>query len=145
MHIRPAQESDREAWLVMRRTLWTDLDYSLEEMQEEITDFIARGVAFIAVVGDLPIGFAEVSLRPYAEGCESSPVAFLEGWFVVLSHRGRGVGRALLERVERWGREQGCTELGSDTWLDNVDSQRAHEKLGFEEVERIVIFRKSLE
>jgi aminoglycoside 6'-N-acetyltransferase I len=145
MHVRPAEESDRAPWLAMRRTLWPDPDYSLEEFQEQITDFIARGVAFIALEDDVPIGFAEVSLRPYAEGCKSSPVAFLEGWFVLESHRGRGVGRALLERVERWGREQGCTELGSDTWLDNIDSQRAHEQLGFEEVERLVSFRKSLE
>ena len=145
MHVRPAQESDRAAWLEMRRTLWPDPDYSLEEFQEQITDFIARGVAFIAFEGDVPVGFAEVSLRPYAEGCKSSPVAFLEGWFVAEAHRGRGVGRALLERVEQWGREQNCTELGSDTWLDNLDSQRAHEKLGFEEVERLVSFRKSLE
>ena len=145
MHVRPAQESDRAAWLEMRRTLWPDPDYSLEEFQEQITDFIARGVAFIAFEGDVPVGFAEVSLRPYAEGCKSSPVAFLEGWFVAEAHRGRGVGRALLERVEQWGREQNCTELGSDTWLDNLDSQRAHEKLGFEDVERLVSFRKSLE
>ena len=55
-----------------------------------------------------------------------------------------GVGRALVECAERWVREQGCTELASDTWLDSEASQRAHEALGFELVDRCVNYRKSL-
>ena len=42
------------------------------------------------------LGFAELSMRPYAEGCTTDNVAFLEGWFVVPEARGRGVGRALV-------------------------------------------------
>jgi aminoglycoside 6'-N-acetyltransferase I len=72
-------------------------------------------------------------------------VGFLEGWYVAETHRRRGVGAALLRAAEDWAREQGCTEMASDTWLDNEGSQRAHEALGFEEVDRCVNYRKSLE
>ena len=35
-------------------------------------------------------------------------------------------------------------ELASDTWIDNEKSQRAHEALGFEVVDRCVNYRKVL-
>jgi DNA-binding MarR family transcriptional regulator len=40
---------------------------------------------------------------------------------------------------------QGCTELASDTWIDNEPSQRAHLALGFEVVNRCINFRKTLQ
>ena len=46
--------------------------------------------------------------------------------------------------AEAWSREQGASELASDTWLDNAGSQRAHEALGFEVVDRCVNYRKPL-
>jgi len=144
-NIRPAQEPDRAAWLEMRRTLWPDPEYDDQEFNQHIDGLLERQHAFIALDGEESVGFAEVSLRPYAEGCKSSPVAFLEGWFVKEHARGRGFGRALVQRVEQWGLEQGCTELGSDTLLEWEGSHRAHAQVGFEEVERLVVFRKSLE
>jgi aminoglycoside 6'-N-acetyltransferase I len=100
---------------------------------------------FLAFNGEgRAIGLAEVSIRGYAEGCDSHNVAYLEGWFVEESMRRQGVGAALVAAVEAWGRGQGCTELGSDAELDNAISAMAHRALGFEEVERIVCFRKAL-
>lgn len=90
------------------------------------------------------VGFLEASLRDYAEGCETSPVSYLEGWFVAEPYRRRGVGAALVRAAEDWARSQGCTEMASDAELHNLDSHRAHEALGYEEVERVVVFRKTL-
>lgn len=56
----------------------------------------------------------------------------------------RGIGRALIHEVERWARERGHRELGSDVELDNVVSLDAHEALGFEPVQRVQFFRKPL-
>jgi len=71
-------------------------------------------------------------------------VAFLEGWYVDPDRRGSGVGRALVDAVEAWARGQGLQELGSDALLHNEASHRAHERLGFIEVERAVRYRKPL-
>ena len=102
-------------------------------------------VVLVAEVAGKVVGFAEVGLRSHADGCDSQrPVGFLEGWFVDAEHRGHGVGRALAEAAEAWARGQGCTEMASDTWIDNEPSQRAHEALGFEVVDRCVHFRKAL-
>jgi aminoglycoside 6'-N-acetyltransferase I len=89
------------------------------------------------------IGFAEVSRRAYAEGCETSPVGFLEGWYVLAERRGAGVGRALLAAGEMWARELGCREFASDAVVNNAVSAAAHRALGFEEVV-VRCFRKSL-
>ena len=90
------------------------------------------------------VGFAELSLRPYAEDCRTSPVAFLEGWYVAPSMRRRGVGRALVRAAEEWGRAQGCREFGSDTQFDNSASIAAHLALGFDDAGALRSFRKDL-
>ena len=91
------------------------------------------------------VGFAELSLRAYAEGCDSSPVAYLEGWFVSPESRRSGVGRALLAAAEAWGRGHGCREFASDTEIDNDLSADVHRACGFEDAAVIRCFRKSLE
>lgn len=52
-------------------------------------------------------GFASFSLRPWAEGCHSTPVPYVEGWWVAPELRGQGVGRKLFEPIERLCREHG--------------------------------------
>src|SRR5262249_12735754 len=90
------------------------------------------------------VGFAELSIRAYAEGCSTDRVAFLEGWYVAPEARRRGVGRALIAAAEEWGRAQGCTEFASDAEADNRESAEAHRALGFSEVGLVRCFRKAL-
>ena len=89
-------------------------------------------------------GFISFSIRPWAEGCESSPVPYVEGWWVAPDLRGSGVGRALVAAVERWCVDHGYQELGSDVELHNDVSLRAHAALGFEPTARLQFFRKRL-
>ena len=91
------------------------------------------------------IGFAEVSLRSdYVNGTETSPVAFVEGLYVVPHARRNGVAAALVTAACDWGRRAGCREIASDALLENSTSQVVHRALGFEETERVVYFRRKL-
>lgn len=90
------------------------------------------------------IGFAELSIRAYAEDCTTDRVAYLEGWYVIPEARRHGVGRALVEAAEHWARRQGCTEFASDALVDNDISTAAHEALGFTETVQIRCFKKTL-
>jgi aminoglycoside 6'-N-acetyltransferase I len=89
-------------------------------------------------------GYVEAGTRDYAEGCDSSPVAFVEAWYVDVDLRRGGWGGRLIAAVEAWARARGHTELASDTWPENAASIAAHERLGFTIVERLVCFRKPL-
>ena len=89
-------------------------------------------------------GFISVSMRSWAEGCESEPVPYVEGWWVAPDLRGHGVGRALMSAVEQWCRDRGYSELGSDAEIENVGSLHAHTALGFERTLRLQFFRKRL-
>lgn len=92
------------------------------------------------------IGLAEASVRTdYVNGTSSSPVAYLEGLYVRPEARASGVARQLVEAVSEWARSMGCTELASDTQLENLVSQAVHAKLGFVETERAVFFSKPLD
>ncbi|MEO5898030.1 MAG: GNAT family N-acetyltransferase, partial [Vicinamibacterales bacterium] len=113
--IRRATPIDSNAWLRMRTALWPG-----EEVAEDVDRFFAGKLdmpleVLVAVngFGEL-IGFAELSIRRYAEGCVTDRVAFLEGWYVDEAHRRKGVGAALVAAAEAWARKQGCTEFGSD-------------------------------
>ena len=147
MIVRSIQQSDSADWERMRQQLWPS---ATGEHAAEIELFFKgdrRNPAEVLIaVGESgrAIGFAELSIRPYAEDCYSGWVAYLEGWFVEYSARGKGVGGALVKAAEEWARAQGCTEFASDTEIGNVMSATAHERLGFEEVNRIVCYRKAL-
>ena len=90
------------------------------------------------------VGFLELDFRKYAPGCRSSPVAFIEGWHVEAAHQRKGIGRALIEAAEARATAMGHAEIASDSELDNADGIAAHRALGFEEIERVACFRRSL-
>lgn len=146
MEIRKLTPNDQEQWLHLRRLLWTDLtDEENQREQAEILGEPANNAVFVAALqgGELT-GFVEVSLRKWAEGCSTSPVGYIEGWYVQPEHRRAGVGGRLFEAAEYWAREQGCTEMGSDAELWNEVSQAAHLALGYTEASRLVCFSKQI-
>lgn len=149
--VRLAQPSDCDALARLRYALWPE-ETSVEEHARELERILAGEriwvmpyVIFVAELDGALAGFAEVGLRSIADGCDPRrPAGYLEGWFVADQFRRRGIGTDLLRAAEEWARAQGCTEMGSDTSIDNTTSQRAHEALGFEVAERAVLYRKSL-
>lgn len=107
--------------------------------------FVAESVSASAASVSQLVGFVEAGLRSHADGCdESHEVGYIEGWFVAQNWRARGIGRKLVAAAEDWARVHGCTEMASDTWIDNQTSQLAHQALGYEVVDRCVNYRKSL-
>ena len=149
--IRPAQMSDRDQLARMCEALWPKA--SAEEHARELT-LILEGkpvvtlplIILVADAGDGTLaGFLEVDLRSHADGCDPiRPVGYVEGWYVAGSYRNQGIGRRLLAAAEDWARSHGCLEMASDTWIDNEVSQRVHETLGYEVVDRCVHYRKTL-
>ena len=149
MHIRALEPGDKPEWVRMRCALWPD--EPPEELEEEAGRFFSgSGPADLSMVlvavrpeGGL-CGLAELSLRNIVDGATSTPVGYLEGWYVDPDHRRSGLGRALVEAGEAWARERGCAEMGSDVEIDNDISQRAHDGMGYGEISRVVTYVKRL-
>src|SRR5258705_12039626 len=107
IHVREVEPRDASQWVALRCALW--LEGSKAEHAAEVARFFGepraeRGglpeAVFVAVASSRSdstiVGFAEVSRRAYAEGCETTPVGFLEGWYVAPEYRRQGVVRALV-------------------------------------------------
>lgn len=146
--VRAVIPADKGSWLRLRCALWPE--GTPEEHAQEVARFFSgqshEPLAVLVAVdaAGAVVGFVELSIRSVAESCETDRVAYLEGWYVEPQRRRQGVGRALVRAAEDWGRTQGCTEFGSDTQIGNQDSAAAYLALGFDEVEQLRCFRKSL-
>jgi aminoglycoside 6'-N-acetyltransferase I len=148
VQVRAARKEDGPAWLRMRDALWPDFatTWHSDEIQQFFAGKLSSPLAVLMAEDDTgkALGFAELSIRNYAEDCVTDRVAYLEGWYVVPGARRQGVGRALMTAAEQWARAQGCTEFGSDAVIDNEISAAAHRALGFTETVQIRCFRKQL-
>jgi aminoglycoside 6'-N-acetyltransferase I len=152
VNIRPvgSNADDAETWATLRHRLWplADPGELLEETRAYIpgtaTPLIAAAFFAEDSAEHRVLGFIELSIRPFADGCDSRPVPYVEGWYVEPAARKAGVGRALMSAAEAWARDQGFSELSSDTEIENVDSLAAHSRCGFVETDRLVKLRKAL-
>jgi len=149
IRVRSATVDDAPAWLRMRERLWPEggSKWHAGEIEQFFAGKLRMPLEVLLAVEDsgVAVGFAELSIRAYAEGCVTDRIAYLEGWYVVPEARRQGVGRALVAAAEGWALAQGCTEFGSDALLDNEPSAAAHRALGFVETVQIRCFRKTLQ
>ena len=142
--LRRVMQEDKAEWFRMRKGIWPDvpdnyMTFDMDRLLANVDYFV-----IFACDGDRPIGLTEAGIRDYGEGCETSPVGYLEGWFVQEEYRGKRIAGLMTQAAENWMREKGCTEVASDTWLDNEPSIRAHVNMGYHEVERLIHFVKRL-
>jgi GNAT superfamily N-acetyltransferase len=114
LEIRPACEGDTALLLAFIRKLaeYGDLDeFSTTEEDVRSALFGPKRVAeaLIAHAGGTPVGFALYSYT--FSSFLGKPGIYVEDLFVDQSHRGSGVGKALLVHLARLGRERGCGRL----------------------------------
>jgi aminoglycoside 6'-N-acetyltransferase I len=153
VQIRAARASDLDQLAGLLEALWPES--SAEEHAQELR-LLLGGKADVVLTMPIAllvaeasdgrlVGFVEVDLRSHADGCNpAQPVGYIEGWYVSDDYRQRGVGKKLLAEAEDWARSHGCVEMASDALIANELSQRAHEALGYEVVDRCVHYRKKL-
>lgn len=145
MIIRRIKKEDRDEWLRMRRKLWPkcSLEKHVSEMKKYSSD--PKFAIFVAVLekGKL-VGFVEACLRDSAEGCDTSPVGYIEGWYVEPHLREKGIGKKLARAAESWAISKGCKEMASDCFSNNKLSLKAHLAIGYKKTRGIIHFKKSL-
>ncbi len=119
---------------------WFGEPVTSEAVQRRIDK--ARGIETLVVAerdGDI-LGFASLRLVP---SLDTTPYAELSDLFVARPYRRQGVGRRLLEFVEKRARERGADRLVLTTGLKNVDARWFYRAEGF--VDHALAMKKSLE
>lgn len=131
MNIRQVVERDRADCARMRQALWQG---SLSDHEIEVHNHFetsaAAPIVFVAESEGRLVGFLELDFRKYAPGCASSPVPFIEDRYVEPEAR------------RRPGTRHRRRHVGADT--KNLASHAAHTALGFQQVERVVCFRRAI-
>jgi aminoglycoside 6'-N-acetyltransferase I len=136
--IREATADDLSALLDLRTKLWPHRVG--EENSKEMVHILksAHHAAMLAFRDDgTPCGYLELC-------CKSAPFGYIEGIYIDEADRGKGIGRMMIESGLRWLELRGCTEVGSNAHIDNQVSIDFHKKLGFEEVDRHVVFKRAI-
>src|SRR5438045_7079856 len=106
--IRPLAESDLGEWLRLRQLLWdqSSEDDHKSEMVGIIENADSQFVAVADAGGGELAGFLEASIRSHVEDCVTENVGYLEGWYVDIAYRQRGVGAALVTAAAEWARKK---------------------------------------
>jgi aminoglycoside 6'-N-acetyltransferase I len=146
MNFKFATSSDLPDWLGMALALWS---YESKEDMESLFHTLSASdndeVLIARTAEGIAAGFANISIRKeYVEGSNSSPVGYIEGIYVKPEYRKQGIAKKFIEFAEDWSRIRGCTELGSDTEIENVESQKFHRHTGFGGESHIVHFMKTI-
>jgi RimJ/RimL family protein N-acetyltransferase len=88
----------------------------------------AGSVQLVALVDDTVVGWCDVSRAAWNTRRHSGTL----GMGVIASHRGRGIGRALLETTLARAGEAGITRVELRVRTDNTAAIRLYERCGFE-------------
>ncbi len=133
--------------LEMASDLWKD-NYSESEMRSFFNEAMNsdKYKVLLFLIDNKPAAFIFLSIRTdYVEGSNSSPTGYLEGIYVKPEFRKSGIAGKLLSEGEKWIKEKGCRQIGSDAYLDNKVSFDFHVSLGFKEAGKLITFIKNID
>ena len=103
----------------------------------------ATGEYVAAMIGDVMVGSASVDIAdPPSAGNMMRAVPTAEfGVSVVEGWRGHGIGRALIEHVERWAAEHGIERMILNVSEANEGAIRLYHDLGYRDYDRAMLKR----
>ncbi|MGW3323988.1 GNAT family N-acetyltransferase [Streptomyces virginiae] len=100
-----------------------------EEHDEQVfgggKDSDADARTFVALDGELLCGYAAVGYAPWNRRLTIEDIEVAPG------HRGRGIGRGLMECAERFARERGARHLWLEVSSVNAPAVHAYRRMGF--------------
>ncbi|PWS26147.1 GNAT family N-acetyltransferase [Pedobacter yonginense] len=140
------QMEDSEPLLKMGIKLWKD--YTEPELKKQLQNVFLSDNQRILLAKNpkgIAVGFSIFSIRQdYVEGAEKTPTGYLEGIYVEPEFRKKGIAKKFLQIGEEWLKVNNCTQIGSDTWLNDKESRKFHKKIGFLEEDELVHFLKKI-
>jgi GNAT superfamily N-acetyltransferase len=141
MDVREATLSDAAALAALS----TQLGYpsTPEEMTERLRALRERAANAVLVAEEdgAVAGWLHVCTMLFLE---SPPFAEVAGLVVDEAHRGKGVGKLLLEAAARWAAERGYDKLRVRSNVVREDAHRFYEREGFRRVKTQVVLDRAI-
>ena len=131
--IRDARESDAEAVASLSREL------GYEVTTKEARQRLPSAVVFVAEEDGVVVGWCQVAAVP---SVVHDPFAEIRGLVVTQSRRSAGIGRALLDRVEEWTRQQGMTHIRVHSNVVRERARKFYETNGYTVTKTSNVFDK---
>lgn len=142
MSLRFAQASDADD--IARLT--AQLGYRAEPsaVSERLSRILERPQerVLVAEVAGRVVGWLHAAVSEYLE---ADPFVVVGGLVVDSAHRKQGIGRALMDRVEQWAREQGCAVVRLSSSTPRTDAHRFYEQLGYTNIKTQYGFAKCVD
>jgi len=112
-------------------TEFEDVTPGPEPLAERVAELIAGSETVVLLAGDGPDGLAVLRFRRsiWTPGLE----CYLAELYVAPALRGRGLGRALMERALDVARERGADYIDLTTGEDDTPARSLYESLGFDD------------
>ena len=141
-----AEQKHLDDLLEMAVDLWPDEDRKVFEKHFVKIFNTDNNKVLLFIKSEKIVGFIYLSIRvDYVEGSDSSPTGYIEGIYVKPGFRKSGIARKLFLEGEKWLKENGCRQIGSDVYIDNDVSYEFHTKVGFKVAGRLVTFIKDID
>ncbi len=118
-------------------TVSTEAERTMRRFLADLTSS-SHTFLFVATSGESPeeeiIGFISGELREGSPTFNPKTWASVDDVYVVPAHRSRGIGKALLEKVEEWSRERRASGVSLKVAAANERGRNFYRELGFREV-----------
>ena len=129
--IRPVRESD----CASVTAIWRDVLDIRDATEENVSAVYARMaqddnyVTFVADADGKAVGLV-TAVKVLAVGHPGGYVK-MNGLGVLPEYRRRGIGRMLMERVEKWAVERGAPYIGLASGIGRTEAHEFYERLGY--------------
>lgn len=139
--IRPYTQGDQAAVMALAPRLtegvasWRDPESVLEAVRGWVVDYPDRvgdedTAVFVAEMSGRVVGFVGIAHRPHFSG---EVDAYIGELVVSTETVRRGIGRALVNEIEKWARKRGYSRIALDTGAANGSARNFYAILGYAE------------
>ncbi|MGE4246976.1 MAG: N-acetyltransferase family protein [Parvibaculaceae bacterium] len=144
LHIRDATVGDVPAIAAMMEEFFDylcALDGSTSDFvradgeRKLLNDGFGRRPLFEAIIAETaggPAGYAIFNMIYWPDNLQAT--LLMSDLFVKAAHRGAGVGKAIMDHLDKIGREVGCEQIMWTVWRPNAAAGRFYTRLGAEEL-----------
>lgn len=141
VHIRPMQPDDAPAVNDLSAELGYPLSISETEVCIDAVLTAEGNCAFVAIIDEKIVGWIHAFKTVRVE---TLPFAEIAGLVVSDTHRGKGIGKKLVQRIEAWCSEIAIADLRLRCNTKRKESHKFYRVLGFNETKEQKVFQKKV-